>query len=172
MRSVVTVLGNISGLFLMSLCSVLGLGTLILYSTGTFVVIKVLGAAYLVYLGVKLWLHGVSRTDAASGTIRRAGPLLLYRQGLLVALTNPKAIIFTTALFPQFVVPSQPLAGQFTLLVATFMSFSFLCLVAYAFASHTVKQHTRPWLSARATGRLFGGVFVLAGAALATVSRK
>lgn len=171
-RSVVTILGNISGLFLMSLCSVLGLSTLLIYSTTAFMIIKILGAVYLVYLGIKLWLHGVNRADVISETFRPAGPLHLYRQGLLVALTNPKAIIFTTALFPQFVVASRPLAGQFALLVSTFMSFSFLCLVAYAIASHIAKQRTRPWLSAKVTGRLFGGVFVLAGVALATASRK
>lgn len=172
MRSVVTVLGNISGLFLMSLCSVLGLSTLILYSSTAFMVVKIMGALYLVYLGIKLWRNGSSRADVDSVGTRRAGHLNLYGQGLLVALTNPKAIVFTTALFPQFIVASQPLPGQFSLLVVTFMSFSFLCLVAYAFATHKAKQHSRPWFSAKTAGRAFGGTFILAGAALAFTSRR
>jgi len=104
-RSILTILGNISGLFLMSLCSVLGLSTLILYSETTFT----------------------------------AG---------------------------------QPLPGQFTLLVMTFMSLSFLCLMTFSIATHKTRQYTRPWLSGRTTGRIFGGTFIAAGAALVTTTAK
>lgn len=172
MRSILTILGNISGLFIMSLASVLGLSTLIFLSSTVFTIVKTCGAVYLVYLGVKLWWHGI--VDNRNPVMRSGsgGILQLYSQGLFVALTNPKAIAFTTALFPQFITADQPLVGQFSLLVATFMSFSFLCLVAYAFAGHKAKQHGGAWVTGKLTGRVFGGIFVMAGLALAGASRK
>ncbi|MCW8885913.1 MAG: LysE family translocator, partial [Motiliproteus sp.] len=111
LRAVATIMGNISGLFCMSLGSVLGLSTLILYSTTAFTVVKIVGALYLIYLGVRLWRQGF-RFDGKARAEGRKTPLLgLYAQGLMVSLTNPKAIAFTTALFPQFIDTGAPLAG-------------------------------------------------------------
>lgn len=172
MRSILTILGNVSGLFIMSLASVLGLSTLIFLSGTVFTIVKTCGAVYLIYLGIKLWRQGVVSHQVSATRVGRGNGLHLYGQGLLVALTNPKAIAFTTALFPQFIVANQPLVGQFSLLVATFMIFSFLCLAAYSFAGHKAKQHSGAWISGRLTGRIFGGIFVMAGLALAGTSRR
>lgn len=171
-RAVFTILGNISGLFIMSLCSVLGLSTVIFYSTLAFTIIKTVGAVYLVYLGIKLWCNGVGARHRPSAHTHYKGGLNLYGQGIMVALTNPKAIAFTTALFPQFVEATQPLSGQFLMLVITFMAFSFLCLAGYALVSHTAKRNGPALLSNRSAGRIFGGIFILTGAALATSTNQ
>ena len=62
-KSIATILGNITGLFTMSLLAVLGLSTVILYSAPVFIALKLVGACYLVFLGVKLWRNGFLNTS-------------------------------------------------------------------------------------------------------------
>ncbi|MEE4243574.1 MAG: LysE family translocator [Desulfopila sp.] len=172
-RVVFTILGNISGLFVMSLFSVLGLGALVLYSSTTFTLIKGLGALYLIYLGFKLWRNGFSSQVVQAGTItphfdksRKA----MYSQGLMVALSNPKAIAFTTALFPHFIDHHAPLYPQFTILVITFMGYSFLCLSFYAHISATTHRSVKNSRLEKVVSRLFASLFIGSGIALGTTA--
>jgi len=171
-RAICTILGNITGLFFLSLLSVLSLTTLIRCSTTAFLLTKLLGGAYLVYLGIGLWRNGLTASPQLAGPAKGRGRFQLYTQGLTVALTNPKAIAFTTALFPQFVETDQPLSFQFLLLVTTFMAFSFLCLTGYGLVSHLLHRNGATLLARRSTGKIFGGIFILTGAALASASRQ
>jgi len=170
-QSMATVLGNISGLFLMSLMSVLGLSTLLLYSTIGFTLIKLAGAAYLIYLGIKLWRASGVQVNHPVGTRSSAPWLTLYRQGIMIALTNPKAIVFTTALFPQFIVTTAPLALQFTLLVTTFMALSFLCLMTYSVMAAHTKMRTKT-LSRQWPSKCLGGALISAGISMIFVTQK
>ncbi len=172
LRAIQGILGNISGLFIMSFLSVLGLSAIVLYSTPIFYCIKFLGALYLIYLGVRLWRNGFSWNHPTVKSKRADPPSFfrLYSQGLFVALSNPKAIAFTTALFPQFIDNSQPLVGQFALLVITFMLFSFGCLFSYALISAGAKNRTQTSKAGKYLGKLFGAAFVGSGVALATAS--
>ncbi len=175
-RSVLTIFGNISGLFSMSLLAVLGLSTMILMSSYGFLAVKLLGASYLVYLGIRLWRQGLQLNSVTASANQPAkqppGPLKLYLQGLMIALSNPKAIVFTTALFPQFIDASEPLTLQFVILVSVFMLLSFVCLLGYgllaAGSTRRVRGHAG---SSRLTGKLFGAVFIGSGLALALTSR-
>lgn len=136
--AILTILGNISGLFIMSLLSVLGLSALIRYSETGFVLLKTIGVFFLIYLGLRLITSKAipaSLPAISKSSLSGRKKVQLYLQGLLVALSNPKAIGFTTALFPQFIDNQQPLTGQFTILVITFMAFSFFCLLTYALLS-------------------------------------
>ncbi|WP_444928009.1 LysE family translocator [Microbulbifer sp. TRSA002] len=169
---VFTALGNISGLFVMSGLSVIGLSVLVLNSSVAFTMVKMIGAGYLIYMGVKLWKNGIGRVDSADVTCNvRRGALSLYIQGGLIALTNPKAIIFTTALFPQFISLSDPLLPQFSLLVFTFMALSFSCLFCYSLLVFGAKEKSRNMASSRLLGRIFGSTFVGAGCVLVGASK-
>lgn len=172
LKAIATILGNITGLFLMSLASVLGISTILLYSSTFFSAVKFAGAAYLVFLGIKTWKNGIAAQAAPAGRQWQAGGMNRYGQGLTVALTNPKAIAFTTALFPQFIVQSAPLTGQFSILVLTFMSLSFLCLLLYAVVSHRARLQSVNMISGKGMGRLFGCAFIGAGLALASSSQR
>lgn len=166
------ILGNITGLFIMSALSVLGLSAAILSSALVFEVVKVIGAAYLVYLGTKLWRSGfvpVGRNRAQNPV--RANNKKAYFQGLAVALSNPKAIAFTTALFPQFIVPEGSLLVQFSLLVGTFMLLSFSCLLGYSLAVHHAKSRLFE-SGGGLVSKVFGVAFVASGAFLLTASRE
>ena len=168
-RAVMTILGNISGLFIMSLLSILGLGALVLYSATAFLVLKTIGALYLIFLGIRLWRDGFMPAATANKQkhfTKKAGPLKLYSQGLLVALSNPKAIAFTTALFPQFIDQHQSLLPQFTLLVTTFMAYSFLCLFLYARISEKSQAGLRHSRYDKVISRIFATLFIGSGVGL------
>jgi len=170
-RTVLTILGNISGLFFMSLCSVIGLSTIILYSSLGFTVVKTAGALYLIYLGVKYWQTGITLPPNSQELKKRneKSGVRLYTQGLLVALTNPKAIAFTSALFPQFINPAEPLALQFLILVGSLMFCSFSCLFCYAHLSGSTGRRALLLVNGKTWGKAFGSLFIASGLALAAL---
>lgn len=175
-KSIFTILGNISGLFVMSLLAVLGLSTIILYSAPAFFAVKIMGALYLLYLGLKLWRDGLSFSSPEFENTANKGNTpphyKLYLQGVLIALSNPKAIAFTTALFPQFIESDQPLANQFMILVSIFMLLSFSCLFAYSILAIKTKNYTRNMLAQNFAGKAFGSIFIGSGIALALTSQN
>lgn len=172
-RALLTVAGNVTGLFIMSGCSVLGLSALVLISSEAFTLVKMIGALYLLYMGVKLWRHGVSLVTDATQQQQTFNPWQLYRQGVLISLTNPKAIIFTSALFPQFVDVEVALMPQFLLLVITLMACSVICLSVYSLLSQWLKHRANASkTNNKSLGRLFGSSFIGAGVLLAFVTHS
>lgn len=166
-RSLFTICGNITGLLLMSGCSVLGLTTLVMVSANAFTLIKTAGALYLIWMGIKLWRNGVRLELSPDYVAKPASGKSLYLQGILIALTNPKAIVFTSALFPQFIDINQPLMAQFPLLVLTLMACSILCLFGYSQLARQAKNRSQNRLSETGLGQVFGSMFIGAGTALA-----
>ena len=96
----------------------------------------------------------------------------LYCNGLLVALSNPKAIAFTTALFPQFIHPEYSMPQQFCILIATFMFLSFVCLLAYALMAAETKNRSSRIKLPGVMSKVFGGAFIGSGVFLATATQK
>ena len=113
MRAVVwSSLGNISGLFCLSSAAMLGLGLLLKSSAVLFGLVKLVGAMYLFYMGVRHVLGRTSVMAVQTGEGKNAEtpkPHRLFREAFLIAVTNPKPILFFTALFPQFISTSAPL---------------------------------------------------------------
>jgi len=156
----------------MSACSILGLSALVMISSTAFTIIKIIGALYLLYMGIKIWRSGVQLNTINSAGQAKFSAWSLYSQGLLISLTNPKAIIFTSALFPQFIVISEPLLPQFLILVVTLMMCSFVCLLAYSLLSQKLKAGTKEYVSGSALGKVFGTIFVGAGGVLAISTQR
>ena len=126
-----------------------GLAVVLQTSALLFYGIKILGAAYLVYLAVQLW-----RADPqaqAESTAVKVGLWALARQEFLVAAGNPKAILIFTAFLPQFVVPGEPITPQFTLLGAMFLMLEWIAISAYAYMG----LHMRRWFAEPRGKRLF-----------------
>jgi threonine/homoserine/homoserine lactone efflux protein len=173
-KAVFAALGNITGLLCLGIIAVTGLGTILKTSELIFNLIKYAGAAYLVYLGLRmLFQEGLDFTkmnQQAAG--QAASARRIFGQALGVALSNPKAIIFLTALFPQFISIERALVPQFTMLIATLMSFSFAFLMFYALLAHSAKT----WLSrsgrVRAVNWTSGSIFIGFGVLLATRSNR
>ena len=158
------VLGHVSAILVLSLCSASGLGAILLASKATFLTIKYIGIIYLIYIGIAIWKNKGSwafQTD----TKNIPSGFSLYRKSLLLGLSNPKALIFFTALFPQFINPHHDLLPQFLLLAGTSLINAFAFTFGYAFIAHRFKNKLLPiinngWL-ARISGSLFFGFATL-----------
>lgn len=146
----------------------LGLGALLAASDLAFTVVKLCGAAYLVWLGVAKWRALPSPVDSEAPSSKAKG---FFLQGLLVNLTNPKAIVFIGALVPPFIDSGSALLPQYLTIGLTLCLTDMIVMSGYAL----VAVHLARWLhdpkSIRLQNRLFGGLFVSAGALLAVSSR-
>ena len=167
-------LGNIFGLFCLGIIAVTGLGTILKTSENIFNIIKYAGAAYLVYLGLKLiFQKNFDFTAVKSHLISRdVSSLKIFFKALGVALSNPKAIIFLTALFPQFVNINKALIPQFSMLIITLMVFSFFFLMFYALLAHQVNAWLNKPNRITAFNRSSGTIFIGFGVLLATSSNR
>ncbi|CAN7238356.1 LysE family translocator [Polaromonas sp. LjRoot131] len=160
--------GNVLGVFSVSAAAMAGLGTLLHTSAWLFAVLKTVGAVYLVYLGWRQWTSKTSMFDTPlpEQSLPGKSNAALFRQGLLVALTNPKSILFFTALFPQFIHPEAPVLPQFLALTSAFAA----CVLVSHMAYVLLARHTHRWFGtqrrARVFNRLCGGAFGLLGLSL------
>lgn len=146
-----------------------GFGALIAASETAFSIVKFIGAAYLIWLGVQKWGSPPVPVDAERVTVRRRG---LFLQGLLVNLTNPKAIIFIGALVPQFIDLGRSQVEQYLLIAATLCLTDIVVMSAYALAAGRLGRWLSDPRAIRLQNKAFGGLFVSAGTLLAFSSRS
>ena len=142
--------------------SLAGLGALLAASAVAFALLKWVGAAYLVYLGVNLWRAPVS-ADAAPPLKAAAA----FRQAYVVTSLNPKGIAFFVAFMPQFMTPSTPFLPQAALLVASFVTMAAVSTLLWATLAGRVSSLVRRPAMRRGLNRAGGGILVGAGVALA-----
>ena len=107
-RALVASLGSTTAIACIMLLSMLGLGTVLAASEVLFSALKWLGAGYLAYLGVTSLLSKASSLAVPNASAPQVGTRALYARGMLVGASNPKALLFFGALFPQFIEPSAP----------------------------------------------------------------
>ena len=159
-------LGCMSSLMLMLGLSAAGLGALLQAFPAVFEVLRLAGAAYLAYLGVQVWRSRVQDDTPAEGAseARATGvtlsPWALYRQGALVAASNPKAILFAAAFFPQFLNPAMPQLPQFGILLGTFAVVEVSWYFVYAASGKQLARYLQRASVMRVFNRVTGGVFV------------
>ncbi len=166
--------GNALGIFLVSGAAMIGLGALLRTSMLMFTALKVVGALYLIYLGIKQWRGAGKPAHAAASAPARdaaSSPAQLFREGLLVALTNPKSIIFFTALFPQFIQTSAPIMPQFFVLTLTFVGCALLAHATYILIARSASARLAAGNSLRVRQRASGALFMSLGVALLAVKR-
>ena len=157
-------LGNILGLFLLSSVAMFGVGVLIKTSDIFFWILKIAGAVYLIYLGIKqIFTTHKEFHISQQKHINHYSPKEVFIKGFLVAATNPKPILFFTAIFPLFLSPDHPVILQFFIMTLTFMAISFISLMTYGFIS----THAKAWFfdekSLEWFYKISGAVFVLMG---------
>lgn len=170
-RAMASASGSITAALGMILLSSLGLGAVLAASDTAFWILKLAGGAYLIYLGIKTFRSSVSSFDLptasmrAGTSMRKLSMRKLYLQGLLVGASNPKALLFFAAFFPQFVDASQPWAPQFAILALTFVAFEFttlgVCTLFAARIAPWLRQAGRARVFNRVSGSLFAGMGVL-----------
>ncbi|SBS62567.1 LysE family translocator [Vibrio atlanticus] len=174
--SIFTALGSVTAITGILTLSFTGLGVIIASSEVVFNIIKWTGAAYLIYLGWKSLRSSQQDYDKLSNQQAGSQPVKesaaqYYVSGFIVGASNPKAILFFTALFPQFIDPSIALFPQFVVFALTFVVMELSWLLVYAYLG----AKSSNWLFAKGRAKVFnrvtGGVFIGAGALLSTTSR-
>ena len=167
----VQALGNALGLFVVSLASIIGVGALLATSAKAFMVVKFIGAAYLIYLGIKQFRARNEPAFNPSATHNSAKSYgKTFSEGFMIAVTNPKAILFFIALFPLFLDQERSIAGQFIIMTISFQIISIISLTSYALLSRTAKSlFARPRFT-KMFRTLTGGIFVSMGIGLLKVS--
>ena len=173
-QTTATIVGLQIGLASILLVAGAGVGALLLASTTAFMVVKVLGAGYLIWLGVKQWRAPVdgAASDAAAPS-EPAGLSVRQRvlRGALTNATNPKGIVFMVAVLPQFINPKQPLALQLAILLVTTLAVDSVVMHGYAFLASRLRALMQSVRARRAQNRMFGGVLMGMGASLLMVDR-
>ncbi len=171
-RGLVTTFGLILGIWTQMLVVGVGLGALVATSTLAFQAIKWAGVAYLVYLGIQQWraparpLSQASEREADAASTGR-----LIARGWMVNAVNPKGTVFLLAVLPQFLDLSAPLLPQY-LVMALSLGFTDLVVMSgYTALAARVLGALRSESHVRATNRVFGSLFIVAGAFLALFKR-
>ena len=193
-RATWTALGGVAGFMVLVAASLAGLGALLATSEQAFLVAKWLGAAYLIYLGIRTWRApppqvdlGADATATATATAATitttttteadpspscpsaSSPRRCFIEGFLVAVSNPKALIFFAAFLPQFMVPGLSFMTQFLVLGGTFAVVELI----YEMLVAGTAERIAPWLGrhGRVFNRITGATFIVIGSALTRAQR-
>ena len=162
-RTLYTVAGGALGFVAVIALSMLGIGALLQASASALLVLKWVGGAYLVWLGVQLWRAPPLNLQAVAGAPfpRRSQ---LFRQGLFAAVSNPKALLFYGAFLPQFLDPARSLWLQFAVMAGTFAVIECVVEVLLARLAHRVRPALERF--GKRFNRVCGGAFAAMGVAL------
>lgn len=162
-RSLWTVAGDLSANCLQMTAAAFGLTAIIAVSADALWVVKWLGVAYLVWIGLSLML-----LKPREGRLSKGGcaPRFLFRQGFLTSSANPYAVVFFGALFPQFIDPAQPVLPQLLILGATYLVIDGVTLVLWGWTAvqslGRIRALTGAWIN-RICGALMIGAAALLG---------
>lgn len=164
-----TVPGVALGDFTAMTASLLGAGAILAASATLFTALKIAGAVYLIWLGVKLW-----RSDDRMGSIHTAGrqsKVSMFRASYIVTALNPKGIVFFVAFVPQFVNVNEPVLGQFIILEATFLVLAALNVAIWAVLAGKLRERFKSPKGLKIVNRIGGSFLICAGMLTAVVRR-
>ncbi|CDM58402.1 MULTISPECIES: LysE family translocator [Rhizobium] len=167
-----TVTGVALGDFTAMTASLFGLGAVLAASATLFTVLKWVGGAYLIWLGIKLWRAPVmSEPMADNDNLPEKKSLKVFLHAYVVTALNPKSIVFFVAFVPQFLNPAQPFFGQMLIMEATFLVLATINASIYALAANAARGLIRKASVQRAVNRTGGTLLIAAGAVTAGYRR-
>lgn len=172
-RTIASAMGNVTVTLIQASVSIVGLGTILIASETIFQFVKWTGAAYLIYMGVMILRSSTLSLSPSEAYDTTKGNSLrkMYLQAAFVTAGNPKAIVFFTAVFPQFIDPNAAFLVQSCMLMGICAFIAFSCFMIYAiggqkivslFSQATVGKHVK---------RIIGGTFIGAGIGLAASTK-
>jgi threonine/homoserine/homoserine lactone efflux protein len=130
--------------FVLATSVLLGAGAILSASATAFTILKLVGAAYLVWLGINLW-RSDPRLDTSDSTNRPKSGRAMFWHAYVVTALNPKGIVFFVAFVPQFVDPNESLLLQFFILETTFVTLAGITVAGWAVATGRIREKlTRP----------------------------
>jgi homoserine/homoserine lactone efflux protein len=162
-KATCTVFGGVLGFVAVIALSMSGIGALLQASPVGLAVMKWVGGAYLVWIGIQVWRSPPAGVPATAAAGERSGASMFW-QGALSALTNPKVLLFFAAFLPHFIDPARSLVTQFAVMAATFA----VSEIAIELLIVAMAQRIGAWLAREGQrfNRVCGGVFVAIGAVL------
>lgn len=171
-KAMATALGNCTASFLQAVVSIAGLGALLAASETAFMIVKYAGAAYLVWLGIGMFFSDKFKIEDKNPALKEVPSFnRLFMQGFWVAAGNPKAIVFFSALFPQFISAQQAGSQHFALLLGLLTVIAFGCMMIYATGGSKFKTLFRGSAIGNHMNKFFGASFVGLGVGLACSRR-
>ena len=167
-----TLFGLQLGLSVILLVAGMGVGALLLASATAFLVVKVLGAGYLIWLGWSQWRAPVAaQTDATLLPNADLSVRQRVTRGFITNVTNPKGIVFMVAVLPQFIDPQGPMGLQLLILLVTTVAVDLVVMHGYAWLASSLQAWMRGARARLLQNRVFGGVLMAMGASLLMVRR-
>jgi len=165
-----TVPGVALGDFVATTLSLLGAGAVLAASAELFTVLKLVGAAYLFWLGFQMWRKPPTFADAKEVTDTSENKKMFLKAFTVTAL-NPKGIIFFVAFVPQFVDVSQPVFLQFAILEATFLTLAIINVILWAMLANKMRAHIKSQKTQNLVSRISGSCLMGAGFLTALIRR-
>ena len=168
-NAIAGIIGVAAGMGVISIVAASSVGVIITTSQLALLIVKVAGAAYLIYLGIKLFRsvpRVLNNNPDTMETVGLPSAGQRFRQGLLVSLLNPKPIVFFMALFPQFINPQQPFVPQFSILSGIFCFLVVVIHSLYGLFAHSVKMKMSSGNIFRKLNKTGGVVFMCFAAGL------
>lgn len=165
-----TVPGVVLGDFAAMTVSLLGAGAVLAASATLFTALKLAGAAYLVWLGIKLW-RAEPVLEAPDGAVKPRGGRAMFWHAFVVTALNPKGIVFFIAFLPLFVAPEHPVWPQFVILEATFLLLAGVNVAIWAVLAGELRARFSSPRILKAINRA-GGTLLIGAGALTALARR
>lgn len=165
---IATAIGSSVGNALLATGGALGLAAVLGMLASVFDIIRWIGAAYLIYLGIRAWRATPQSMNEARPMRHRRS---VFGQAVLVAITNPKTLFFYAAFFPQFIDPAQPATPQLAMLSATLVALATLFEIGYALLAGRLRIYFSDPLRTRLKNRLTGTLLIGTGIGMAIARR-
>ena len=166
-----TVAGVALGDLVAMTASLAGLGAIVLASATLFTALKWIGAAYLVYMGIRLFQSASAASIGKIENVAATTPKRVFLNAATVTALNPKSIVFFIAFVSQFVTPDLPLLPQFTILIATFVGLATINALAYAILADRMRHRMSKPSVIAALSRIGGGALIAMGVAAVAFKR-
>lgn len=170
-KSYAAIMGLQAGLLIQTFIVVIGLGALIANSVMLFNIIKWVGVAYLVYLGLSKIFEKVELVDEGE-KIKNYDAKKAFLTATFINLTNPKATVFLVAFIPQFLNPNESLWWQFLILGATFVVVDVIVMTGYSSMASKLKFLIKDVKAMKIQNRITGSFLILAAVFMSTAKKS
>ncbi|MBV7314312.1 LysE family translocator [Shewanella sp. NIFS-20-20] len=159
-------LGELVGVALVAIAAVMGVASLMLNYPQVFSLLKWIGGAYLIYVGINMWRSRGSMAIVAD-TDKNVSRYTLLTQGFGTAIANPKGWAFMVSLLPPFINPQSPMPPQLIALIAIILVSEFVCMMLYASGGRTLKIFLSQGNNIKLLNRIAGSLMLFVGLWLA-----
>lgn len=169
-KTIGTILGDLSANTIQIILSSIGLASIVIASGEVFGLIKWLGVAYLIYMGI-MKIFSAPKAGKFKKVVQEKGFFKLYSEGFLMSAANPKAIVFFAALFPLFIEPNLAFAPQVVILGSTYLAIDGICLLVYVNFASRLKTYLEDKEKIHLQNRIIGALLIFSGLMLSTIKR-